>query len=660
MQYKDIITLDIETFSKTDLIKCGLYRYANDPSFEILLCAYHYASVGIVQQIDLTTGKNLSDQLVKDLQDPTILKRAHNAQFERVCIGVHLSVWLDPAQWQCTAVKCASLGLPRKLENAAFALNLEIKKDTRGKKYINLFTKPRKIPKPPKRKIVDADYFRDRNFSRHYPEDWEGFKEYNRIDVKVEVAIDDALSFFDVPQKEHELWQLDQRINDRGVKVNRRMVNAAVEMHEDYKEKLFKECLEITGIESTNKLSQIKTWLSNELEEEITKLDKDVLPVLINSVEDPRVRRVLEIRQETNKSSIDKYKAMQRTMNSDDYVRGLLAFYAADTGRWASKLVQLQNLLRNDDGFDLARARRLIIDRNIDLIELLWGSPSYVFSQCVRTALIPETDHKLIASDFKQIESRVLAWVANEQWKIKAFADGIDIYTVGGSKMFRKPIEEIKGDWRQKAKIGELACGYQGSVGAVARMWPKYLPMPSLSERQAIVNSYRDANPNIYKTWYEVQEAALDAVREPGKIFEAAKCAYFVKKDYLFCELPSGRPIVYYKPQIVDGMYGDALECYTIGKNYQYKRNSLYGGLLTENLVQGIARDLLGEKMVQIDKAGFQIVFHVHDEDVNQVHKNKADWAAKEINRIMSEPISWAKGLPLAAKTDILDFYKKD
>lgn len=658
MQYRDEITLDVETFSKVDLKQCGLYRYVYDDSFEIILLSYKYKE-SPVKTFDLLSGDEIPERFLRDLVDPVILKRAHNAQFERVVFSKYLNKKLDPKQWQCTAVKCASLGLPRSLDHASSALKLTETKDKKGKRLITLFCKPRKIPKVPKRKTVDADYFRERNYPKHYPQEWKDFVVYNAQDVIVEDAIEEKLSFFKIPENEHKLWQLDQKINDRGVRINLKLVNAAVDLYETYKDKMMAEAAQLTGLNNPNSLTQLKKWLSEELDEEITKLDKDILPVLIKSVDDETVRRVLEIRQETNKSSVDKYTAMQRAVNIDDFIRGLLAFYGADTGRWSSKIVQLQNLIRNDKKFDLELARKLIIEKKISTITLLWGSISFVLSQCVRTAFIPEIGHNLLANDFSQIESRVNAWCAGEKWKLEAFEQGIDLYKLMGSKMFHRPVETITDDWRQKSKIGELACGYQGGWAAIQRMWPKYLPMPAMDECKDIVSSWRAANPKIKQMWWDVQRAAIDAVDDPGGVYEAGRCKYFMRKDFLFCELPSGRHIVYCRPRIVDGMYGPALECYTVGKNYKWQANSLYGGLLTENLVQGIARDLLGEKMLALDNAGEDICFHVHDEAIIDAPAFMIEQRAKKINRIMREPIEWAKGLPLDAKTDILNFYKK-
>jgi DNA polymerase len=653
--WQQIWTIDIETFSPEDLKKAGIYKYAASPGFAILLFTVKVFNCLTLQSkiwcFDLASGDELPGWVLDGITDETILKRAHNAQFERVCIGSHMEITLDPVQWQCTMIKCAALGLPRGLDNAAVALQLPMEKDKRGRKWITLFCKPCK----PTRKNGG----RTRNLPEHFPEDWAGFKAYNINDVVVEDAIDEVLAFFEIPEKEQLLWQLDQRINDRGVRIHVPLVTSAVEMHTVYKNDLMEEARQLTWLTNPNSLTQLKSWLSAELDEEITKLDKDVLTSLLKSVDDKTVLRVLRIRQETNKSSISKYTAILRALLPDGYVRGLMQFYGANTGRWSSKLVQLQNLLRNTlKGLDLDLSRNLICTRNIQAIEDLYESLSFVLSQLIRTAIIPREGNVLVTSDFRQIESRVLAWAAEETWKLEAFAAGRDIYTEVGAKMFRMNPEDITEEWRQKSKIGELSCGFQGAQAAILRMWPKHLPMPSLQERQEIVNNWRNANRKIKQFWWDVQEAAITAV-DTGEPQTVGPVKYYTRKGFLFCELPSGRSIVYCRPRIVDGMYGDALECYTIGKNFQWQAEQLYGGLLTENLVQGIARDILGEKMLVIDKKGYDICFHVHDENAVDTPRGNASWVAAEINRIMSMPIEWAKGLPLDTETHIFDYYKK-
>jgi DNA polymerase len=650
--YVRVLRIDLETFSEIDLKKAGLYRYAFDPSFEILLFAYRYNN-GPVTVIDLASGEKIPASVLRDLTDPKVLKCAHNAQFERVCLGVMLGHDLDPREWRCTMVKCASMGLPMGLDHASAALRLTIGKDKEGKALISFFCKPCKPTK--------KNGFRTRNLPVHEPEKWRRFKSYNGQDVEVETAVDDRLSAFTIPDSEFELWYLDQRINDRGVHVDPDLVDAAVRLHTTNKDKLLTEAAEITGLFNPNALPQLKAWLSAALDEEINTLNKDDVKTLIGSVEDENVRRVLQIRQETSKSSIDKYTAMQRAVNFDERIRGLLQFYGALTGRWSGKLVQPHNLMRNNLKL-LDAARELVLAEDIELIEIIFGSLSYVLSQLIRTAIVPKKGHKLIMSDFSSIESRVLAWVAGETWKIDAFRAGRKIYEEMGVRMFNITLKQAGQDeWRQKAKIGELACGYQGSVGAIARMWPKHLKLPPLDERKEIVGRWRNANRKIVKLWYDVQDAAINAV-QTGRPYKAARCTFFTDKGFLFCRLPSGRCIAYCRPRIVEGRWGKpALVCHSIGKNYQWKENSLYGGLLVENLVQGIARDLLGVKMLDLYSMDFDICFHVHDEVVVDVPDDEeTQWAIDLVQEIMSQPVAWASGLPLDAKTVSSPYYKKE
>lgn len=659
MKWLRILSIDLETFSAEDLKKAGLYKYVSSPTFRILLFAYRYVYANAkgfkspVRIIDLAKGEKIPANILADLCNPLVLKKSFNAQFERVALSQYMYEQLDPAQWRCTMIKCASLGLPMSLGHAAVALGLPEEKNKDGKALINYFCKPCKPTK--------ANGGRTVNQWSDNLEKWNKFKRYCIQDVVVEDAIDERLTFFDITEKEHTLWQLDQRINDHGVYVYPKLINQAIKLYDIFREDLFTEARELTGLDNPNSNAQLKKWLQDELPfEAITSLDKHHVSDLLKSCDDETIRRVLIIRQETSKSSIDKYTAMATAMNADFFIRGILQFYGARTGRWAGRIVQPQNLIRNSLKPDeLDYARRLVLEGNIAMIELEFESLSFVLSQLIRTAFIPKDGCKLIVSDFKQIEARVLAWLAKEEWKLDVFRSGVDIYKVGGSRMFNMPQEAIVDDFRQRAKIAELACGYQGARGAIKRMWPKYLLLPSDEEIDQMVNLWRAANRRIKQLWYDVQAAAIQAIRT-GKPCYIANCYFVMDKGTLFCHLPSGRSLAYLKPRLYENQWGkDGIMYYGINQTTrQWQAIQTYGGKLVENIVQAIARDLLGEKMLMLDKYGFPISFHVHDEV--GINSNRWDVDKIKVHKIMKHPIDWAQGLPLDASTDILNYYKKD
>lgn len=654
---KRILSIDIETFSRTDLKKRGLYKYVEDVSFRILLFAFKYNvshksyQAGKVYLIDLASGEKIPQCILDDIEDPEVLKKAFNAQFERVCIGRHMDVTLDPTQWTCTMIKAASLGLPMGLGNVAKALHLHVEKDKEGAALIRYFC----IPCKPTKK----NGMRTRNLPKHDPTKWIHFGRYCIGDVVVEDAIDAKLASFPVPATEALLWQMDQRINDRGVLMSPDLISSAVELHEVYKDKLMIEAGELTGLDNPNSLAQLKKWLTDELDEDINSLNKDDLTTMIRDVDDEDVRRVLWIRQETSKSSIKKYATMLSALNRDEFIRGVLQFYGAKTGRWSGKIIQPHNLKKNSMKH-LDAARQLVLSKDIDMIEIMFGSLSYVLSQLIRTSFIAGPGHRLIMSDLASIESRVLAWCAGEEWKLEVFRTHGKIYEAMGSRMFNMVMEEIVGDWRDKAKVGELACGYQGGEGAIARMWPKHLPLPVLETRQEIVGRFRVANKKIKQLWYDVQNAAIDTV-DTGISHSAGRCTFYMQKGVLLCKLPSGRSLAYFRPSLVEGMYGPQLQYYGVNpKTFQWGPRPAYGGLLVENMVQAIARDVLGEKMLKMESLGHDICFHVHDEVIIDAPLQGLQQRVKQVNRIMSENIDWAPGLPLAAKTMDSPYYKKD
>ncbi|TVZ81264.1 DNA polymerase [Aeribacillus composti] len=650
-----ILQIDIETYSSDDLTSCGVYRYVEAPDFEILLFAYAYDD-DPVQVVDLATGEKLPDQVLQDLTNPEIIKTAFNANFERTCIAKHFDITCDPRQWRCTAVWAMTLGLPGSLEKVAEVLKLKAKKDTRGKNLIKYFSVPCKPTK--------SNGQRTRNHPHHDPEKWQQFKEYNRQDVVVEREIRRKLQRFPVPDHEWKLWALDQKINDRGVRLDPALFKAAIECDRQYTERLIAEAKEITGLENPNSDVQLKTWLrENGLETD--SLAKEHMADLIEQAPDDEVRRVLEIRQELGKTSVDKYKKMDEVICQDERARGLLQFCGANrTWRWAGRLIQVQNLPQNKLE-DLALAREVLRSEDFELLELLYGPPPFVLSQLIRTAFIPSPGCRFIVSDFSAIEARVVAWLADEKWVLNVFRDHGKIYEATAANMFKVPFETIvKGhpnyELRAKGKVATLACGYQGGPQALIAMGALKSGIPE-EELPRLVQQWRDANPNIVRLWYDAEEAAISAVRQKTTVKLAHGVKYRYEAGILFADLPSGRSLAYVRPRIEpdpqfgkDGLVYDGMD--QVKKKWKPQRT--YGGKLVENLVQAIARDCLAESLKRLDKAGYDIVIHVHDEVVLNVPIGTG--SVEEVAKIMSEPINWAPGLPLTADGFECEFYRKD
>jgi DNA polymerase len=659
------LSIDIETYSSVDLIKCGVYKYVDSPDFEILLFAYAWDDEP-VQIIDFAQGEGLPEEVLKGLYDENILKTAYNANFERTCIGRHLYInemiiginevepddfTLSPEQWRCTSVHALTLGLPGNLDGVAKSMNLEVQKDAAGKNLIKYFSVPCKPTK--------VNGGRTRNFPEHAPEKWEQFKAYCIQDVEVERAIKKKIQKFKVSEFENKLWALDQRINDRGVRLEPTLFKNAIECDAQYKEKLMYEAGKITGLENPNSLAQLKDWLAeNGLEAE--SLTKDTIPVLISQAQTETVKRVLRMRQELGKTSVSKYQAMERGICKDNRVRGLLQFYGANrTGRWAGRLVQVQNLPRIEL-YDLDVARELLLSGDYEMLEVLFGKVPFVLSQLIRTAFIPEDDHRFIVSDFSAIEARVIAWLAGEQWRLDVFNGHGKIYEASASQMFHIPIEEItKGSpYRQMGKVAELALGYQGGGGALATMDKKGEIDPE--DYADIIKRWRAASPNIVKFWYDVEKAAVKAVKEKKVVEMQLGLRFFYESGVLFIQLPSGRRLAYPKPQLKRHETFDKMALSYEGSKDQggWGRIPTYGGKLVENIVQATARDCLAESLIRLDEAKYNIVFHVHDEAVIEAPVGKG--SLKEVEEIMGQPIAWAKGLPLNADGFETYYYKKD
>ena len=643
------LSIDIETYSPEPLTKCGVYRYCESPDFEILLFGYS-ADGGPVQVIDFTAGEKLPDEVMSALTDPAVIKWAFNAQFERVCLsrflGYPVGTYLDPVSWRCTMVWAATLGLPLSLEGVGAVLGLEKQKLKEGKDLIRYFCTPMKN--------------RDEKFVRHYPTDspekWTLFKAYNRRDVETEMGIQQKLAKFPVPESEWRNYQLDQRINDRGIMLDMEMVRQAIDCDEQFKRTHLDMARSVTGLDNPNSPAQLKAWLS-ERGVEAESLSKAAVLSLLEEA-DGEVELALSLRQELAKSSVKKYTAMEAAVGSDSRARGLIQFYGANrTGRFAGRLIQVQNLPQNHLP-DLDEVRRLLKCRQFDAIEMLYDSVPLVLSELIRTAFVPKSGCRFFVADFAAIEARVIAWIAGEQWRQEVFAKGGDIYCASASQMFHVPVEKhgVNGHLRQKGKIAELALGYGGSVGALKAMGALSMGVPE-EELKPLVDAWRSSNPNIVKLWWDVDRAASTCVREKVPT-ETHGIRFFYQSGMLFIVLHSGRRLVYVKPRMGINRYGSETVTYEgVGTQKKWLRLESYGPKFVENVVQATARDILVEAMQRLDAKGYKIVMHVHDEAVIEA---PADTSLEDICSVMGETPAWAKGLLLRADGYVCDFYKKD
>lgn len=656
-----ILSIDIETYSDLDIKKVGGYKYAEN--CEVLLFAYAWDDEP-VQIVDLTAGEVLPDDVLGALTDNEITKCAYNAQFERTVLSHYLHrmdptasfQFLDPAGWSCTMVHALTLGLPGSLDMASKMLRLadDKAKMSVGKQLITYFCRPCKPTK--------VNGGRERNLPKHAPEKWAMFKEYCVRDVVAEREIRRRLSNFPVRVGEQKLWELDQRINDRGVGIDAQLVSEAIDFDADFKGRVIAHARALTGLANPASGEQLKRWIEQQEGFFPTSITKDNLPELMTQVQKPEVKEMLHLKQLMSKTSVKKYEAMQRARCDDGRVHGLLQYYGANrTGRWAGRLVQVQNLPRNSMA-ELDDARALLRSGDTDAIEMIYTHPLDVLSQLIRTAFVSRNGCRFMVADFSAIEARVIAWLAGEKWRMKVFADGGDIYCASASKMFGVPVEKhgVNGHLRQKGKIAELALGYQGSIGALKAMGADKLGL-SDEELREIVNSWRKASPHIKQLWYDVDAATLEAVRECRAVTLHHSIALSRRKGILFIRLPSGRKLAYARPKIEiepefdrEGLTYEGAE-QTSGK---WTRLRTYGGKLVENIVQAIARDCLAVAMTRLEAAGYQIVMHIHDEVVIECSANACDLT--DVCRIMGEPIGWAKGLVLTADGYITDYYKKD
>ena len=640
------LSIDLETYSSVDLGKSGVYKYAESEDFEILLFAYSINDED-VKVIDLASGEIIPKEILSALSDESIEKWAFNANFERACLSRFLGKRLKPQGWYCTMIWSAYLGLPLSLEKVGEVLKLDKQKMNEGKGLIRYFSIPCKPTK--------TNGMRTRNLPHHDLEKWSTFKEYNQRDVETEIAIKKKLSAFPMPRSEWENYWIDQNINDRGILIDEVLVDSAIKFDEILREENMDRAIELTGLENPNSPMQLKEWL-NEKGLEIDSLaKKDVESALKNAEGD--IKEVLELRQELSKSSVRKYDAMKNVKGKDNRARGLIQFYGANrTGRYSGRLIQVQNLRRNNLK-DLELARSLVKNRDYETMEILYDSPSDVLSQLIRTAFIPKEGTRFIISDFSAIEARVLAWLAGEQWVLDAFENGEDIYCRTASRMFGVQVEKhgINGHLRQKGKIATLACGYQGALGALKAMGGIEMGL-SEDELQSIVDSWREANPNIVCLWWDIDSVVKRVVKTRTKE-EYKSLVISYEKGILFIELPSKRRLAYPKAKIGMNRFGGESIVYEgIVVGNKWDKIESYGGKFVENIVQAIARDILAEAMMRLEKKGFNIVMHIHDEVVIESDSSSIE----EVNEIMSVVPEWADGLILDADGFESEFYKKD
>ncbi len=643
------LSIDLETYSDQPLAKTGVYRYVESPDFEILLFAYSVDG-GPVQQIDLACGEKIPSEILSALEDETVTKWAFNANFERICLSRFLGYptgdYLEPDSWKCSMVWAAYMGLPLSLEGVGAVLGLEKQKLTEGKDLIKYFCQPCAPTK--------SNGQRTRNLPEHAPDKWLAFKRYNIRDVETEMSIQARLSKYPVPDSVWEEYHLDQEINDRGVGLDMELVRQAIQMDGRSRSELTQAMKELTSLDNPNSVQQMKQWLADNGVETDT-LGKKAVAELLKTAP-PQLQKVLTLRQQLAKSSVKKYQAMETAVCADGRARGMFQFYGANrTGRWAGRIIQMQNLPQNHLD-DLSEARGLVRVGDFDALEMLYEDVPDTLSQLIRTAFVPQENRKFIVADFSAIEARVIAWFAGEKWRQDVFAEGKDIYCASASQMFGVPVEKhgVNGHLRQKGKIAELALGYGGSVGALKAMGALEMGLQE-DELPALVSAWRQANPKIVQFWWAVDRAVMDAVtrktttKTHGIIFSA-------RNGMLFITLPSDRSLAYVKPKIGENRFGGGCITYEgIGGTKKWERLESYGPKFVENIVQATSRDILCYAMQTLRCCS--IVMHIHDEVVIEADRRMSLQAVCDQ---MGRTPPWAKGLQLRADGYETDFYKKD
>ncbi|MGJ4064714.1 DNA polymerase [Limosilactobacillus mucosae] len=641
------ISIDIETYSSTNLNQTGVYRYADSDDFELLLFGYA-TDFGPVKVVDLTQGEKIPPQIIEALDNPNIIKSTFNAQFERVCLSRYVGHRLKPAGWHCSRVWSATLGLPLSLRDVGSVLGLPRQKITAGKELVRYFCTPCKPTK--------ANQNRTRNFPYHAPNKWQQFKQYNQRDVEVEMEITQKLERFPVPKNEWENYWMDQDINDRGIRIDQQLVSNAIKCQEEFHNQYLKMSQQLTGLDNPNSPLQLKDWL-NQRGVNTDSLSKASVAQLLQTTTD-KVHQVLSLRQLLSKSSVKKYQAMQKSMCQDGRVHGLLQFYGANrTGRWAGRLVQVQNLPRNSMP-DLEEARELVKQGNTTVLSMLYDSVPDVLSQLIRTAFIPSQGHHFYVADFSAVEARVIAWLSDEQWRQEAFDNNEDIYCASASQMFGVPVVKhgVNGGLRQKGKIAELALGYGGSIGALKAMGATKLGLTE-EELLPLVQMWRNASPHIVQFWWDIDRAAKECIKT--HLPQATHGMKFIyRSGCMFLRLRSGRNLCYPQPKIGTNRFGsESITFMGINTVKKWSRIETYGAKLVENIVQATSRDLLAEAMRRLEVTGNPIVMHIHDEAVIDA---PADRSLEKIVKIMTEVPAWADGLILNAAGFVSDFYKKD
>jgi len=644
--------IDIETYSSVSIKSAGLYPYVESPDFEVLLVAYAWDDEP-VHVIDLL---NMTDELdhlemqciTAGLLNPDVLKIAHNNAFERTALGKHVGHYLPPEEWDDTMVLAAMNGLPMSLDAAGAALQIEYQKIKEGTTLINYFCKPCKP--------TITNKGRTRNLPEHAPDKWERFVEYCRRDVVAMRQIHRRLQAFPVTDFERQVWNLDARINERGVLVDTELAKAAIDVDASFKAEHLDEMKRLTGLDNPNSVAQLKAWLET-VGVTCESLNKETLKELKKNTADPVIRRVLELRQLLGKTSTKKYEAMTSAVGKDHRVRGLLQFYGAGrTGRWAGRLVQVQNLPQNHLD-DIGLVREVVRAKDLETLELVYDSVPDVLSQLIRTAFVAKPGHTFLVSDYAAIEARVIAYLAGERWRMDVFAKGGDIYCSSASQMFKVPVVKhgVNGHLRQKGKIAELACGYGGGIGALKAFGADKMGL-SEEEMQDIVTQWRQASPTIPRFWRDTENAAKRALQNPGRVF-SIPCGvqYRRDRDALRCRLPSGRLLTYWGARLDN----DGSICF-MGQNQttrKWEKTETWGGKLVENIVQAVARDCLAVALLRLDAAGYAITFHVHDEIIAEAPEGSR-W--EDMADIMGQPIDWAPGLLLRGDGYDTPFYMKD
>ena len=643
---------DIETYSDVDLSKCGVYKYV-EGDFHILLFAYAFDDED-VKIVDLACGEELPQEVLDVIDDPNVIKWAWNAQFERTCIGHYLGRVLSPDSWRCSMVHAASLSLPLSLKEAAKALKTGEQKDKAGENLIRYFSVPCKPTK--------SNGGRTRNLPEHNPEGWQQFKDYCVQDVRTERDIRKRLEVFPMMVHEWDYYHMDQRINDRGVLIDKKLVEQAIACDLLLSETMTKKAYELTGLENPNSVSQLKTWLQ-ERGIEIDSLGKKEVAAMITDLDkhscDQEALDMLKLRLQMAKSSVKKYQAADRCTCADGRARGLFQFSGANrTQRWSGRNIQLQNLPQNHIS-TLDEARELVKMGCFDMVESIYGNTPDILSQLIRTMLIAKPGHKFIVADFSAIEARVLAWLAGEEWRMEAFKNGEDIYCASASQMFGVPVVKhgINGELRQKGKVAELACGYGGAAGALISMGALDMGL-SEEELPDLIDDWRNSNPKIVQFWWDIEKAAIESIKD-HKDRQVGRIGVSFSNNTLWLQLPSGRRLAYIKPKLQPNRFGRLSITYEgLGQNNKWRRIETYSGKLVENITQATARDLLAEAMWRIEKAGLAIVGHVHDEVILEVPENGV--TVEDVCQIMNQNPKWADGICLSSAGYSGSYYFKD